>query len=133
MERNIGTGSRKAQIPNGFSLIELLIVVSIIGILATMAVPTYQASVLKAKETALRQDLFTLRDVLDQHRADRGKYPPSLQILVSAGYLRTVPKDPFTNSEATWQEITGVVEEGVIDVVSGSEFVGTNGIPYNRW
>ncbi|HJT22324.1 MAG TPA: prepilin-type N-terminal cleavage/methylation domain-containing protein [Nitrospira sp.] len=133
MERNIGTGSRKAQIPNGFSLIELLIVVSIIGILATMAVPTYQASVLKAKETALRQDLFTLRDVLDQHRADRGKYPPSLQILVSAGYLRTVPKDPFTNSEATWQEITGVVEEGVIDVFSGSEFVGTNGIPYNRW
>lgn len=133
MERNIATGSREARIPNGFSLIELLIVVSVIGILATMAVPTYQASVVKAKETALRQDLFTLRDVLDQHRADRGKYPSSVQILVSAGYLRTVPKDPFTNSEATWQEITGGVEEGVIDVFSGSEFVGTNGIPYNRW
>ncbi len=133
MERSTETGSGEARIPNGFSLIELLIVVSVIGILATMAVPTYQASVLKAKETALRQDLFTLRDVLDQHRADRGKYPSSLQTLVSTGYLRTVPKDPFTNSEATWQEITGVVEEGVIDVFSGSEFVGTNGVPYNRW
>jgi general secretion pathway protein G len=114
-------------------LIELLIVVSIIGILATMAVPTYQASVVKAKEAALRQDLVTLRDVLDQHRADQGKYPASLQTLVSAGYLRTVPKDPFTNSESTWQEITGITEEGVIDVFSGSEFVGTNGTPYNRW
>jgi general secretion pathway protein G len=111
----------------------LLIVVSIVGILATMAVPTYQTSVLKAKEAALRQDLFTLRDVLDQHRADQGKYPASLQALVAAGYLRTIPKDPFTNSDATWQEMTGVTEEGVIDVFSGSEFVGTNGVPYNQW
>jgi len=133
MERSIATGSRGGPTPNGFTLIELLIVVSIIGILATMAVPSYQASVVKAREAALRQDLFTLRDVLDQHRADQGKYPASLQILVTAGYLRSVPKDPVTNSDATWQEITGGVEEGVIDVFSGSEFVGTNGIPYNRW
>jgi len=98
-----------------------------------MAVPSYQASVVKAREAALRQDLFTLRDVLDQHRADQGKYPASLQLLVAAGYLRSVPKDPVTNSDATWQEITGGIEEGVIDVFSGSEFVGTNGIPYNRW
>ncbi len=117
----------------GFTLIELLIVVSIIGILATMAVPTYQTSVIKAKEAVLRQDLMTLRDVLDQHRADQGKYPSSLQTLVSAGYLRAVPKDPFTNSNMTWQEITGITEEGVIDVFSGSEFVGTNGTPYNQW
>ncbi|HEU4683879.1 MAG TPA: prepilin-type N-terminal cleavage/methylation domain-containing protein [Nitrospira sp.] len=133
MERNIATGSPGRTIPNGFSLIELLIVVSIVGILATMAVPTYQASVIKAKEAALRQNLFTLRDVLDQHRADQGKYPGSLQLLVSAGYLRSVPRDPFTNSETTWQEITGSAEEGVIDVFSGSESVGTNGIPYNQW
>lgn len=133
MEPNIGTGSRAAPIPNGFTLIELLIVVSIVGILATMAIPTYQASVVKAREAALRQDLFTLRDVLDQHRADQGKFPTSLQALVATGYLRAVPRDPFTNSETTWQEIIGGVEEGVIDVFSGSEFVGTNGVPYNRW
>jgi general secretion pathway protein G len=81
----------------------------------------------------LRQDLFTLRDVLDQHRADQGKYPSSLQALVGAGYLRAIPKDPFTNSATTWQEITDAVEGGIFDVFSGSEFVGTNGTPYNRW
>ena len=133
MEPSIATGSPDEQTSNGFTLIELLIVVSIIGILVTMAVPSYQASVIKAKEAALRQDLFTLRDVLDQHRADQGKYPSSLQTLVAAGYLRIIPKDPFTNSDTSWQEITGVIEEGVIDVFSGSEFVGTNGTAYNRW
>ncbi|HLZ32387.1 MAG TPA: prepilin-type N-terminal cleavage/methylation domain-containing protein [Nitrospira sp.] len=117
----------------GFTLLELMIVVAIIGILATIAIPTYQSSVIKAREAVLRQDLFTLRDVLDQHRADQGKYPPSLQSLVSAGYLRAVPKDPFTNSETTWQEMTDATEGGIFDVFSGSEFVGTNGTPYNRW
>jgi general secretion pathway protein G len=133
MEQDTATGRPYDPRQNGFTLIELLIVVSIIGILATMAVPTYQTSVMKAKEAVLRQDLMTLRDVLDQHRADQGKYPISLQTLVSAGYLRAVPQDPFTNSNMTWQEITGITEEGVIDVFSGSEFVGTNGTPYNQW
>lgn len=133
MERSIETGESKERHSDGFTLIELLIVVSIIGILATLAVPTYQASVVKAREAALRQDLFTIRDVLDQHRADQGKYPPSLQALVGAGYLRAIPKDPFTNSDATWQEMTETIEGGIFDVFSGSEFVGTNGIPYNRW
>jgi general secretion pathway protein G len=133
MEQSIETGEPAYPRSNGFTLIELLIVVSIIGILATMAVPTYQASVVKAREAALHQDLFTIRDVLDQHRADQGKYPPSLQALVDAGYLRAIPKDPFTNSNTTWQEMTDVIEGGIFDVFSGSEFVGTNGIPYNRW
>ena len=118
---------------NGFTLIELLIVVSIIGILATLAAPSYQASVIKAREAALRQDLFTLRDVLDQHRADQGKYPSSLQTLVSAGYLRAIPKDPFTDSTTSWQEIMDLKEGGICDVFSGSEYVGSNGTPYNRW
>ncbi|HEY6083895.1 MAG TPA: prepilin-type N-terminal cleavage/methylation domain-containing protein [Nitrospira sp.] len=133
MEQNIAIGNCGDTSPNGFTMVELMIVVSIVGILATMAVPSYQVSVVRAKEAALRQDLFTLRDVLDQHRADQGKYPTSLQTLVASGYLRAIPRDPFTNSEGTWQEMTGTVEEGVIDVFSGSEFVGTNGTPYNRW
>ena len=133
MEQSIVTGEFGARAANGFTLIELMIVVSIVGILATLAIPSYQTSVVKAKEAALRQDLFTLRDVIDQHRADHGKYPPSLQALVSAGYLLSIPKDPFTNTEVTWQEITDVKEGGVFDVFSGSDLVGTNGAPYNRW
>jgi general secretion pathway protein G len=133
MERNIAIGESCIRGAKGFTLIELLIVVTIIGILATMAAPSYQASVIKAREAALRQDLFTIRDVLDQHRGDQGKYPSSLQALVSAGYLRAIPKDPFTNSNTTWQEMVDATEEGISDVFSGSDFVGTNGTPYNRW
>jgi general secretion pathway protein G len=117
----------------GFTLVELMIVVSIVGILATIAAPSYQSSLIRAKETVLRQDLFTLRELLDHHRADQGKYPPSLDGLVSAGYLRVVPKDPFTNSSSSWQEITEPTEGGIFDVYSGSDLVGTNGTPYNKW
>jgi general secretion pathway protein G len=133
MERSIEIGKCGVRGANGFTLIELMIVVSIIGILATLAVPSYQSSVVKAKEAALRQDLSTLRDVLDQHKADQGKYPPSLSALVGAGYLRAIPKDPFTGTASTWQEILDPVEKGVIDVFSGAEFVGTDSTPYNRW
>ena len=133
MARNIEIGKSGARGQHGFTLLELMIVVSIIGILATLAVPTYQSSVVKAREAALRQDLSTLRDVLDQHKADQGKYPPSLSALVSAGYLRGIPKDPFTGATTTWQEISDPVEKGVVDVFSGAEFVGTDGTPYNRW
>ena len=133
MEPSTAIGKFRPVEAHGFTLIELLIVVSIVGILATLAIPSYQASVIKAREAALRQDLFAMRDVLDQHRADQGKYPPSLQALVSAGYLRAIPTDPFTNSSTSWQEMTDVKEGGIFDVFSGSEFVGTNGMPYNRW
>jgi general secretion pathway protein G len=133
MEQSIEIGKRGVAGENGFTLLELMIVVSIIGILATLAVPSYQASVVKAKEAALRQDLSTLRDVLDQHKADQGKYPPSLSALVGTGYLRGIPKDPFTGATTTWQEIQDPVEKGVVDVFSGAEFVGTDGTPYNRW
>jgi general secretion pathway protein G len=136
MERSIEIGKRGAEGAvgaDGFTLIELMIVISIIGILATLAAPSYQSSVVKAKEAALRQDLSTFRDVLDQHKADQGKYPPSLSALVSAGYMRRIPKDPFTGATTTWQEIVDPVENGVTDVFSGAEFVGTDGTPYNRW
>lgn len=133
MERSIRIGKGCGGNALGFTLIELMIVVSIIGILATIAVPSYQSSLIKARETVLRQDLFTLREVLDHHRADQGKYPPSLDGLVAAGYLRGLPKDPFTNSSSSWQEITEPTEGGVFDVYSGSDLVGTNGTAYNKW
>lgn len=117
----------------GFTLIELMIVVSIVGILATIAVPSYQSSLIKARETVLRQDLFTLRELLDHHRVDKGKYPPALDGLITAGYLRALPKDPFTNSSSSWQQIIDPTEGGIFDVYSGSDLVGTNGTPYNQW
>jgi general secretion pathway protein G len=133
MEQSTRIGREAGGYERGFTLIELMIVVSIIGILATLAVPSYQSSLIKAKETVLRQDLFTLRELLDHHRADQGKYPPSLDGLVTAGYLRAIPKDPFTNSSSSWQEIYEPTEGGVFDVYSGSDLVGTNGTAYNKW
>src|SRR3954463_2286135 len=95
--------SPESRRPNGWTLIELLIVISIIMILASMSLVTYRNSVTLAKEAAVRSDLFMMRDAIDQYYADKGKYPESLQALVSENYLRAVPKDPFTNSSDTWQ------------------------------
>ncbi|MBL8038843.1 MAG: prepilin-type N-terminal cleavage/methylation domain-containing protein [Nitrospira sp.] len=133
MAPSIRIGRATGSKTKGFTLVELMIVVSIIGILATIAAPSYQSSLIKARETVLRQDLFTLREVLDHHRADQGKYPPSLEGLVATGYLRALPKDPFTNSSSSWQEMSDSAEGGIFDVYSGSDRIGTNGIPYNKW
>ncbi len=103
-----------------------MIVVSIVGILATIAVPSYQSSLIKSRETVLRQDLFTLRELLDHHRADKGEYPPSLDGLVTVD-LRTLPKDPFTNSPSSWQQIIEPTEGGTFDVYSGSD------LDWNKW
>ncbi len=135
MAPNTGSGRARWGVASsrGFTIIELMIVVTIVGILATLAIPSYQSAVLKAKEGALRQNLFSLRDVIDQHRADKGKYPETIQSLVAAGYLRRVPTDPITGSTTSWQELLDQTEGGVVDVFSGSDLVGTNGIPYNQW
>ena len=96
--------------------------------------PTFQAGNSYIDSAPLIQELQPIvRDVLDQHKADQGKYPPSLSALVGTGYLRGIPKDPFTGATTTWQEISDPVEGGVVDIFSGAEFVGTNGTPYNRW
>jgi len=117
----------------GYTLLELMIVVTIVAILATLAEPMWKDSVTRAREAGLKQTLFTMRDVLDQYRADHGKYPPALADIVSAGYLRQLPQDPFTRSPTTWQEIPSEGEGGVFDVHSGSPLVGTNGKAYNQW
>ncbi len=133
MARSIANGEGRRPDERGFSLIELLVVVTIIGILASIAEPAYHNTVRKAREATLRQDLFIMRDLLDQYRADKGQYPKVLGDLVSAGYLRSMPVDPFTRSNGTWQEIAEPAEGGIWDARSGSDLVGSNGLPYNQW
>ena len=124
----------------GFTLIELMIVMSIIGILAAIAVPNYRTGLIKARETVLREDLYNFRSTIDQFNADQGKYPDSLQDLTDKKYLRELPKDPFTGKNDTWvvveptQPSEGTEIKGsVYDVHSGSNLIGTNGVPYNEW
>lgn len=122
----------------GFTLIELLIVMSIIAILAAIAQPSFKQAVIKARESVLKEDLFVFRDVIDQYYSDKGKYPSSLGDLVKEGYIRGIPKDPFTNSADTWQIIyseseTEGEEQGIYDVHSGSDLVALDGTPYNEW
>lgn len=119
---------------HGTTIIELMMVVTIVGILATLATPSYYNSVIRARETVLKHDLFTMRDVLDQFRTDRGKYPSNLAELSAAGYLKGIPLDPFTKSSGTWQEILDQADGGVFDVHSGSDLVSPlNGTSYNQW
>ena len=119
----------------GFTLIELLIVMSIVAILLTIAQPTYRESTIKAREAVLMENLFTLRDVIDQFYIDKNRYPDSLDELTDLGYIRSIPKDPFTRSVDTWQTLPPPegYEGGIYDVHSGSDLIGINGTPYNEW
>ncbi len=120
---------------SGFTLIELLVVMAIIALLLSIATPRYFNSVDKTKEAVLRQDLSTLRDAIDKYYGDTGKYPDSLDDLVSKKYLRQLPVDPVTGSAATWVTVPPADAEqgGVYDLHSGAPGNGRDGTPYSGW
>jgi general secretion pathway protein G len=123
---------------SGFTLIELMIVVAVMGILITIAQPSLKQSIVRAREAVLKEDLFQMREAIDQYYADNGKYPDQLTDLINAqertkSYLRDIPKDPFTGS-ADWITVAPENGEGgVFDVHSASPFVAVDGTSYNTW
>jgi len=124
----------------GFTLVELLVVMSLIVILAGLGLSLYGSSIARSKEAVLKEDLFRMRDAIDQYRADKGTYPPTLDSLVSDGYLRRVPNDPFTESPDTWQTVPAepdptdpIADPGVFDIKSGSELTALDGSRYADW
>jgi general secretion pathway protein G len=134
MGRSTKTGN------SGWTLIELLIVIALITILAGLAMTQYRNSVTQSKEAVLKTDLFRMRDAIDQYYADKAKYPASLETLVSEGYLRKVPEDPFTGAADTWQTVPAepdpsnpTQEPGIYDVKSGAPGTALDGTAYTEW
>jgi len=124
----------------GFTLVELLIVISLISILAAMGLVQYRNSVTAAKEATLKTNLFRMRDAIDQYYADKGKYPSSLDSLVSDGYMRKIPEDPFTKSSDSWTTVPAEpdpnnpsAEPGVYDIKSGAQGTALDGSTYSNW
>ena len=125
---------------DGWTLVELMVVVALIMVLASMALVQYRNSITHAKEATLRSMLFIMRDAIDQYYADKGKYPESLQTLVSESYIRAVPRDPFTTSSDTWQTVPAepdggsiTATTGIFDVKSGYEGTGIDGSRIADW
>lgn len=134
---------RTIRRPRGFTLAEMLIVAALIGVLAGIALPNYRHAQLKTREAVLRENLWIMRDLIDQYKTDRGEYPASLEDLESKGYIRRVPIDPITKSADTWvtvqdePAIDAPEEEnpdtGIKDVLSGAPGTGLDGTPYSEW
>ena len=131
---------RLRALDRGFTMIELLVVMTLIVVLATMGMTQYRTSLVHAREATLKEDLFRMRDAIDQYYADKGQYPSTLDALVSDGYMRKVPDDPFTKSNTTWQAIPAepdpnnpTAEPGVYDVKSGSDQTAIDGTKYSEW
>ena len=120
----------------GFTLVEITVVMAIIVTILAIAVPQYATAIIRSKESVLMSNLFTMRSVIDQYTYDKEEPPQSLDDLVSEGYLREIPVDPFTESRDTWEVITDTGpsgQSGVFDVRSGSERASLGGTPYNEW
>jgi general secretion pathway protein G len=124
----------------GFTLIEMLIVMTLIVVLASVGLIAYQSSVRRGREAVLKEDLYRMRDAIDQYYADKGKYPTDLNELVTASYLRRIPVDPMTSSAETWQAVQAepdannpTAEPGISDVKSGSEAAAIDGTNYSDW
>jgi general secretion pathway protein G len=147
MKPRVGTYRRfhrhpaaKGKAAAGFTLIEMMVVISIALILLAIAVPNYKVSVVHAKETVLRQDLFTLRSMISQYTEDKDKAPQSLDDLVTAGYIKQLPVDPFTHTNSDWQAVEdeGVYsidqqQPGISDVHSSSNETALDGTTYSQW
>jgi general secretion pathway protein G len=132
--------SGRRAFSRGFSMVELMIVMSILVILVSIAVPLYQRSVVRAKESILKNNLFTMRTVIDEYTFDKQKAPQSLQDLVSEGYLRDVPMDPIAGNNMSWRVImedamqsVSQTEPGIFDVRSSSDKISLDGTPYSEW
>ncbi len=130
----------KVRSSRGFTLIELTVVIAMITILAGMAMAQYRKGVRVTQEAVLSEDLFRMRDAIDQYYADKGQYPADLQTLVSENYMRAVPKDPFTRSSDSWQTVPAepdpsnpAAQPGIYNVMSGSEETGSDGRKYSEW
>ena len=136
--RSIFLPTAHRPLSNGFTLLELMIVITIVIILAAIALPQYQKTILAAREAVLREDLYKMRHLLDQYAADKGKLPQSLEELISERYMRELPIDPMTG-QADWTVVSGEDpnstsgEQGVIDVKSSSSDVSSEGTPYSEW
>lgn len=120
----------------GFTLIEVMVVMAIVLTILSIAVPMYTTSMIRAKESVLKSNLFTLRSVIDHYTYDKEAPPQTLEDLVFEGYLRRVPIDPFTETSDSWEVITDMGptgESGVFDIKSGSDRIGLDGSAYNEW
>ena len=131
---------RRHNSQSGFTLIELMIVMAIIGVLSLLAIPSYVTAVKHAREAVLREDLHVMRAAIDSYTMDKQKAPESLSDLVQSGYLRALPEDPMTRNTDSWQPDTSAAmssvdqtDGGISDVHSGSEETGSNGQPYSTW